>query len=308
MFEQGAEAGCQVLFSGGAGPDGERLKVMLDYLARNNQAGRRITSICHTRPSGALFGLAKACPFSTPAWGALMQLPTIADRVAELRNPVKRAMLIAEAKQSGFRVQPSMLHPLGNGQRPQYDLDRKASLAQIAEQSGSDPVDVFVERLLESDGRELFNLWAFGGHLENQWRYMQQEHCVPMLADTGAHVGILIDADSPTFLLSDLTRKRNVFTLPEAVHKITGKSAKVLGLKQRGEIHPGWHADLNVIDYDKLETLHPEFVHDFPHNGGRFIVRSEGYVATLVAGRSIVENGYHTGQRPGQVIREFHRG
>ena len=309
MFEQGAEAGCQVIFSAGAGnsKDGGVAR-MQEFLDRNNAAGRRITSICHTRPSGALFGLAKASPFSTPAWKALMKLPSIADRVAELRNPAKRATLISEAKESGFRVQPAMLHPLGNARLPDYDLDRKHSLAQLAEQSGRDPVDIYVERLLESEGRELFNLWAFGGNLENQWRYMHMDNCIPMLADTGAHVGILIDADSPTFLLSDLTRKRGVYTLPEAVHRITGKSAQVLGLKQRGEIRVGWHADLNVIDYNNLETHQPELVHDFPHNGARFIVKSQGYDATIVAGRVVVENGYHTGQRPGTVIREFQRG
>ena len=309
MFEQGAQEGCQVIFSAGAGnsKDGG-VSNMKAFLDRNNAAGNRIMSICHTRPSGALFGLAKASPFSTPAWKALMNLPSIADRVAVLRNPAQRATLIAEAKASGFRVPVAMLHPLGDEALPDYDLDGGKSLAQLAEQSSRDPVDIYVERLLESEGRQLFNLWAFGGNLENQWRWMNMDHCIPMLADTGAHVGILIDADSPTFLLSDLTRKRGVYTLPEAVHRITGKSARVLGLKQRGEIRVGWHADLNVIDYDNLETMQPEFVHDFPHNGGRFIVKSRGYVATIVGGRVVVENGYHTGQRPGQVIREFQRG
>jgi len=309
MFEQGAEAGCQVLYSAGAGASADGgVTRMEEFLRRNNDAGRRIMSICHTRPSGALFGLAKASPFATPAWKTLMSLPSIADRYQALRNAARRATLVAEAKASGFRVSPALLHPLGTAEVPDYDLDRKSSLAQIAEQCGADPVDVYVDRLLASEGRELFNLWAFGGALENQWRFMQMEHCIPMLADTGAHVGILIDADSPTFLLSELTRKRGVYTLPEAVHRITGKSAKVLGLKQRGEIRPGWHADLNVIDYDNLATCQPELVHDFPHNGARFIVKSRGYLATLVAGRIVVENGYHTGQRPGTVIREFQRG
>ena len=205
-------------------------------------------------------------------------------------------------------LQPSMLRPLGLGDTPDYDLDRKSSLAQLAEHAGADPVDVYVDRLLASEGRELFNLWAFGASLENQWQYMQMEHCVPMLADTGAHVGILIDADSPTFLLSELTRKRGVYTLPEAVRRITSQSARVLGLQQRGEIRAGWHADLNVIDYAALSTCQPEYVHDFPHNGARFIVKAKGYAATIVNGRVVVENGHHTGQRPGSVIREFQRG
>lgn len=309
MFEQGAEAGCQVIYSGGAGRsvDGG-VDNMARFLERNNAAGKRITTICHTRPSGALFGLAKASPFNTPAWKELMRLPTIGDRVAALKHPATRATLVAEAKQKGFAVPPEMLHPLGTGGTPDYDLDRRANLQQLAAAANRDPVDVYVDRLCASEGREFWNFWAFGGALENQWRYMQIPHCVPMLADTGAHVGILIDADSPTFLLSELTRKRNVYTLPEAVRRITSQSAQVLGLKQRGEIRQGWHADLNVIDYEHLETAQPDFVHDFPHNGARFIVKSQGYVATIVAGRIVTENGHTTGQRPGQVIRDFQRG
>jgi len=309
MFEQAADAGCQVVFSGGAGASGDGgVTRMQEFLDRNNAVGRRITSICHTRPSGSLFGLAKLCPFSTPAWKALMALPTLAERMTVLRDPARQAQLLAEAKEAGFRINPAMLHPLGHGDTPDYDLDRRGSLAQIAAAAGRDPVDVFVDRMLESDGRELFNFWMFGAALENQWRFMQMKHCVPMLADTGAHVGFLIDADSPTFLLAELTRNRGVYTLPEAVHRITGQSAAVLGLRQRGELRVGWHADLNVIDYDNLATCHPEFVNDFPHNGGRFIVRSRGYDATIVGGRIVTEHGHHTGQRPGRVIREFRRG
>ena len=162
--------------------------------------------------------------------------------------------------------------------------------------------------MIESEGRELFNFWMFGGALENQWKYMQQEHCVPMLGDAGAHVGFLIDADSPTFLLAELTRERGVYTLPEAIHRITQQSAEVLGLRDRGVIREGYIADLNVIDYDNLSSRHPEFVNDFPHGGGRFIVESQGYDATLVAGQAIIEHGKHTGERPGEVIRDFVRG
>ena len=57
-----------------------------------------------------------------------------------------------------------------------------------------------------------------------------------------------------------------------------------------------------------FDTCHPEYVNDFPHNGGRFIVKSQSYLATIVGGEVVVENGQHTGQRPGQVIREFVRG
>ncbi len=309
MFETGAEIGCHVMFSGGAGGKGDGgVGRFTEFLSRNNEGGRRMTGICHTRPSGAMFGLAQAVPFRNSAWKALMQLPTIADRVAALKDRATREHLIERSRASGFNVNPALLHPMGTGPLPDYDMDRQRSLAQIAEAEGRDPVDVYVDRLIASEGRELWNLWAFGGALENQWAYMRMPHCVPMLADAGAHVGVFTDTDSPTFLLSELTRKRGVFTLPEAIHKITQQSAEVLGLRDRGVLREGAIADINVIDYDNLETGYPYYVNDFPLGGGRYIVESQGYVATLVAGQPIVENGRHTGNRPGRVIREFARG
>ena len=81
---------------------------------------------------------------------------------------------------------------------------------------------------------------------------MKMPHCIPMLGDTSAHVGIFTDSDSPTFLFSELTRKRGVYILTDALHRITGQSAEVLGLKKRGIVKKGFHADLNVINYENL--------------------------------------------------------
>jgi N-acyl-D-aspartate/D-glutamate deacylase len=308
MFTRGAELGCHVMYSGGAGAsvDGGVGRTT-EFLEKNNAEGRRITTICHTRPSGAMFGLAQAIPFRNTPWKELMALSTIEDRVAALRDPATRERLVARSKETGFTANPAQLHPMGMADLPDYDMARQNSLAQIAEREGRDPVDVYVDRLIASDGRELWNFWAFGGALENQWAYMNMKHCIPMLADAGAHVGVFTDTDSPTFLLSELTRRHGVYTLTEAVHRITQASADVLGLKERGSLKEGWFADINVIDYDNLETGYPYYVNDFPHNGGRYIVESTGYVATLVAGQPIVENGVHTGHRPGNVIREFVR-
>lgn len=312
MFRDGTELGCQVLFSGGTGAQGDGgVSRWGEFLEQQNEGGRRLASICHTRPSGAFFGLAQLSPFTkkSSAWKELMALPTIDDRVDVLRDDIQRARLIAEGIEAGdMDGLAHMLHPFGNGETPDLDFAREASLKQLAEAAGKDPVEVYVERLLASEGREFFNFWMFGGNLENQWKYMQLPNVVPMLGDAGAHVGFFTDTDSPTVLLSELTRKQGVYTLPEAIYRITGKSAEIIGLKERGQLKEGWHADINVIDYDNLSTCHPEYVNDFPHGGGRFVVKARGYDATLVGGQVIIENGDHTGVRPGSVIREFVRG
>ena len=65
----------------------------------------------------------------------------------------------------------------------------------------------------------------------------------------------------------------------------------------------GAYADLNVIDWDELALPVPEFVHDFPHDAGRFIGRARGYDATIVNGRVFMEHGEHTGELAGRLIR-----
>ncbi|MEM9622327.1 MAG: amidohydrolase family protein [Pseudomonadota bacterium] len=308
MFERGAELGCHVLYSGGAGRKGDGGVAQTSaLLERNNQDGRRMTTVCHTRPSGAMFGLAQATPFRNGEWKALMALPSVADRVDALRDPATLKRLRKRSRETGLTADPALMHPMGTAARPDYDMGRQNNLQQLAAAAGVDPIDYYIDRLLETEGRELWNYWAFGGTLENQWAYMQMAHCIPMLADAGAHVGVFTDTDSPTFLLAELTRRQGVFELPEAVHKITQASADVLGLQQRGLVKKGWFADLNVIDFERLETGYPYYVNDFPHNGGRYIVQSEGYVATLVSGAVIAADGELTGTRPGRVIREFVR-
>ena len=80
-------------------------------------------------------------------------------------------------------------------------------------------------------------------------------------------------------------------------------------MRKRGEVHEGWHADLNVIDFENLATCHPEYLSmTSPHGGGRFVVRSTGYDATIVGGNIVTAHGEHTGSRDGEVIREFSRG
>jgi N-acyl-D-aspartate/D-glutamate deacylase len=308
MLETGAELGCQVLFSGGVGRKGDGgVPFWRDLLDRNNAAGRRITSVTHARPSGVLFGIAQVCPFDTPAWNELMALPTIADRAAALDDDATREVLLAEGRETGLRVPPKMLHGLGLGEFPEFDLDDERSLAALAEQAGVDPVDFIVDRLRRSEGRELFCMWMFGGNVDAAFRYQTMEHVVPLLGDAGAHVGQICDADSTTFFLTEQTRRRGLVTVEEAIRKLTSQPAGVLGLRERGELREGWHADINVIDFDNLTTCHPEYVNDFPHGGGRFVVRSSGYDATIVGGDVVVEHGRHTGSRPGRVIREFIR-
>jgi len=181
------------------------------------------------------------------------------------------------------------------------------SIADHAAALGVHPVEFVIDRLIASDGKELFNTWFFNRATDAMGDLLGLDHVYPGLADTGAHAGQICDADASTHYLTYWQRTRNAVALPEAVRRLTAFPASVLGLKERGTLAVGQYADINVFDIDRLASQHPEYVNDFPGGKGRLMVKSRGYAATIVNGKIVTEQGKHSGERPGRVIREFAR-
>lgn len=297
-----------VLFSGGAG-NGSNAGVEMfgAFLADTNANVGRITMATQTRPSGTLCGLAQVSPVKGQQWKALMALPTLADRVAALKDPAVRELLVAEGRAKGLWYDPNHIYPLGTGAAPDYSETNGRSVAQRAEELGVHPVDFVIDRLIASDGHELFNTWFFNRNVDGLAQVLAMEHVYPGLADTGAHAGQICDADMSTHYLSYWQRDRQLATLPDAVRRLSAMPAEVLGLVDRGTVQVGNFADLNVFDIDTLASEHPTYVNDFPGGAGRLQIRARGYAATIVNGTVVTEQGANTGERPGRVIREFAR-
>ena len=304
-----ARAG-NVLFAAGPGNDDNPGVVDLwgGFLAQTRAEHGNITAYTMTRPSGTLVGLAQVAPVRGKAWARVVQLPTLEEKVEALSDPATRAELLAEGYEKGLWYDPRYIHPLGAGDVPVYDVEGGRSLADLAEEAGVHPIDVVVDRLLASEGRELFNVWFFHRNRSAIGGLLALDDVYPGAGDAGAHAGQICDADAPTHFVSYWGRDRGLVSLPEAVHRLTAKAASVIGLVDRGTVRPGANADLNVIDVDRLEVGYPTYVHDFPGGKGRLLVRSTGYAATLVNGVVVTEQGEHTGARPGRVLREFARG
>jgi N-acyl-D-aspartate/D-glutamate deacylase len=125
------------------------------------------------------------------------------------------------------------------------------------------------------------------------------------LSDGGAHVGTICDASFTTFLMTHWARDRDHGRIPleRIVQMQASDTAAFVGLEDRGRIAPGLRADLNVIDFDRLELLPPEMVKDLPAGGQRLMQHARGYVATLVHGEVIARDGKLTEARPGRLVR-----
>ncbi len=303
-----AERGGDVLFSGGVGDGDQGTVELFDRFFRDTRAeAGRISSIAMTRPSGMLMGLAQVPPVRGREWAALMALPTLEDRLAALRDSETRAALIAEGERKGLWYDPEHVYPLGFGEVPDYGIDDGQSVADLAAVRGVHPIEVIVDRLLESDGRELYNVWFYNRSTDALGEFLQLDSVCPGLADAGAHVGQICDADAATFYLAYWSRERGRVSLTDAVHQLTAKPAAVLGLVDRGTLEVDTFADINVFNPERVESGYPTYVNDFPNGKGRLIVKAQGYAVTLVNGEVVTEQGQHTGARPGRVIRDFVR-
>ena len=125
------------------------------------------------------------------------------------------------------------------------------------------------------------------------------------LGDGGAHYGMICDASFPTYMLTHWVRDRPTgrLSVAEAVRELTSAPARVAGLADRGRIALGYKADLNVIDHAAMRLHKPVVARDLPAGGRRLDQTADGYVATIVSGEVIAENGVPTDARPGKLIR-----
>jgi N-acyl-D-aspartate/D-glutamate deacylase len=68
-------------------------------------------------------------------------------------------------------------------------------------------------------------------------------------------------------------------------------------------LKPGYLADINIIDLDRLKLSKPWLAFDLPAGGRRLLQKADGYVATVKAGVVTFREGTMTGALPGVVVR-----
>ena len=95
-------------------------------------------------------------------------------------------------------------------------------------------------------------------------------------------------------VLGHYGRKLGLFSFEQAIHKMTGLTAKNFGFKDRGLVREGAFADLTLLDPDTVDE------------GATFekpIAAAIGIDTVIVNGQVVWRDGAATGQRPGRVLQ-----
>jgi len=244
-----------------------------------------------------------------PSYQAIKDLPFDEQRRMLLDPDFRARVLADEAKTSRYADTNTMISSWNRmyvlPTDLSYEPDYRDSIAGIAEARGIHVREALMDVM--ADQRPILFLFGkYRGNLEMQIEAIKHEHSVFGLSDGGAHCGVLCDASVPTYMLAYMTRDRTKgerLPVEFVVHKMTRDTALVYGLTDRGVIAPGYRADLNLIDYDRLGLEDPEMVYDLPAGGKRLIQRAHGYAMTVCAGEITYVDGQHTGAMPGRLIR-----
>jgi N-acyl-D-aspartate/D-glutamate deacylase len=313
VFEAATDAGLAVTFTLTTGNSGAPIwPGAVNLIEKFNAAGANITAQVFARPIGLVIGLElTANPFALyPSYQEIVDLP-LPQRVAEMRKPEVRARILADKPGQGhpfmyFAQSWEWMFPMA--EPANYEPTPEHSIAARARARGVSPMEEAYDRLLDDDGHAmmLVALANFENNsLDTVGALMRRDDVVLGLGDGGAHYGMICDASYPTFVLAHWARDRasGRLSVTEAVRQLTSVPATVAGLADRGRIAVGYKADLNVIDHAGLTLHKPVITRDLPAGGRRLDQTADGYVATIVSGEVIAENGVPTSARPGRLIR-----
>ncbi|MGH3532215.1 MAG: N-acyl-D-amino-acid deacylase family protein [Mycobacterium sp.] len=316
VFDVAEDVGLPVTFTlvvANAGdPTWPEAITMIENANKKAGAGSFITAQLLPRPIGLIIGLElTANPFVLySSYREIAHLP-LADRVAEMRKPEVRARILADKPGHGHPIlyvaqMWDWIYPLDD--HPNYEPDPSDSIGARARARGVNPMEEAYDRLLDDEGHAMLLVATSNlehNSLDTVGELLHRDDVVLGLGDGGAHYGMICDASYPTFLLAHWARDRasGRFSVPDAVRELTSVPARVAGLGDRGRIAVGHKADLNVIDHAALQLHKPVITYDLPAGGRRLDQTADGYVATIVSGEVIAENGVPTDARPGKLVR-----
>ncbi|MGN6499491.1 MAG: N-acyl-D-amino-acid deacylase family protein [Tsuneonella sp.] len=258
-----------------------------------------------------------------PSWQAIAELPWEQQK-AKLFDPEFKRQLLAEENDFSQVNQDiiGLIMVVCGGWGMQYEMDpdfdyepqADASIQTRAAAAGVTPDEYAYDLLCADEGKGFIYLPLLNyaeGNLDFLEALQAAGDTVNSLSDGGAHCGTICDAASPTFMLQHWVRDRKRakdrpngrLSLEHAVKRQCQDTARLYGLEDRGVIAPGYLADINVIDFDRLKLGKPWLAFDLPAGGKRLLQKAEGYVCTIKNGVVTFREGEWTGETPGGLIR-----
>ena len=309
-----AESGCPVvvaaLLHSSTNPQG--VFNDLDAIQAAAGRGRRMVGAVSCCPLTNDFTLHSPYPVEgLIAWQPALALKGEAFK-AKIREKAFRDAVRAEvAAPATFRLFNGEWHKVDVIQtvKPAHVRYEQRSIAELAQEAGKDPLDFMLDLALDEGLDTVFSAVLLNSDEDAVAKMLNHPASLVSLSDAGAHLTFFNDAGFGLHLLGHWVRDRRAMTLEAAVHRLTGQTAKVFGIRARGALRAGYAADLMLFDPATVGRGPKQRVRDLPAGGARLITPAIGVHGVWVNGVCVAdERGprVDAGRRlPGSVLREF---
>ncbi|MGW0293137.1 N-acyl-D-amino-acid deacylase family protein [Streptomyces tuirus] len=288
----------------------ERVPRQLLASEQARKAGGRVVALTMPILTPMNMSLGTFCALNLiPGWGPVLALP-VPERIGRLRDPRVRAELLrrARSKEAGVfrRLSNFGRYVIGDTYSEANAGLTGRVVNDIAEERGQEPFACLVE-ICANDGLRTV-LWPMPTDNDPaSWALRAQtwQHEDVLLggSDAGAHLDRMCGAPYTTRFLGDCLRGRQLAGLEQAVKMLTDDPARLFGLRERGRIREGWHADLVLLDPERIDAGPATLVHDLPGGSPRLDSRALGVRAVWVNGVEAIRDDVVTGAVPGRVLR-----
>ena len=289
----------------------ERYQNQLAAMDKAAADGARVVALTMPVIVGMNMSFLNYCALNMmPDWGDILGLPLL-ERIEKLKDPDTRRFMETRAASPDAGVFARLTgwdtYVIGDTFAPANDGLTGRRVGDIAAERGSDsPFDTLLDIVIADDLRTV--LWPGATDADPEsWELRRRawQHRSVMLggSDAGAHLDRMQGANYPTRFLADCIRGRKLTTVEDAVAMMTKVPAQLFGLRDRGGIEQGAHADLVLFDPETVDSEMLSMVADLPGGTERLYAGSVGVRSVFVSGVEVIHDGKPTDARPGTVIR-----
>jgi dihydroorotase/N-acyl-D-amino-acid deacylase len=215
--------------------------------------------------------------------------------VARLKDPETRARIASALNVGDGSTTLIRNLPQAPAEMKQYERKR---LNEIARSLNTTPAEAALRMFEVSNSSPVA---IYFGLKEEDLMLALKQPWTAVGSDSGAVVGAAREGGAHpraygTFprVLGHYVRDEHLFTLEEAVRKVTSLAASRATLADRGSLRAGMKADVVVFDAQKIRDVS---TYEDPHHF------SEGISAVIVNGKAVLREGKMTDALPGRVLR-----
>ena len=270
----------------------------LDAIREANARGRRLVGAVSCCPLSMDFTLRSPYTFEgLESWQPALALKGEAYRKKlgerQFREGVKQE-LSRPAHFRLFNAEWDKVHVV-ESRNAAYEQKTIADLS-----AGKDPLDFMLDLAIAEDLDTVFSALLLNSDEQAVGRMLRHPASMVSLSDAGAHLTFFNDAGFGLHLLGCWVRERGVLTLADAVRRLTSHPAQVFGIRDRGVLKAGYHADLLLFDPATVNRGAKQRVFDLPGGHPRLTTPAIGVHGVWVNGMKPQDDA-----RPGKLLREF---